>query len=135
LINDGGYGRVYVWYRDGAGNVSEPAFDTIAISTTNKLEQTIQFASLSNRTLSASPVALSATADSGLPVRFSTATPTICTINGNSVTLLATGICTIVASQAGDASYQPAAPVQQSFQITAPGQPGGSALYLPLVMR
>ena len=135
LINDGGYGRVYVWYRDGAGNVSEPAFDTIAISTTNKLEQTIQFASLPNRTLSASPVALSATADSGLPVGFSTATPTICTINGNSVTLLATGICTIVASQAGDDSYHPAAPVQQSFQITAPGQPGGSALYLPLVMR
>ncbi len=31
LVNAGGSGRVYVWYRDAAGNVSTPATDDIVI--------------------------------------------------------------------------------------------------------
>ena len=33
LVSDGGYGQVFVWYRDAAGNVSELAFDAIELET------------------------------------------------------------------------------------------------------
>jgi hypothetical protein len=43
----------------------------------------------------------------------------VCTAASNTVTLLAAGTCTIRASQAGNASYAPAASVDQSFTVTA----------------
>jgi len=50
-------------------------------------------------------VPLSATASSGLPVTFSSTTPTICTISGNNLQLLAKGSCAVSATQAGNADY------------------------------
>jgi len=51
-------------------------------------------------------ITLSATATSGLPVSFSTTTPSVCTLAGNTTagftaTFIATGTCTISANQAG----------------------------------
>ncbi len=58
-----------------------------------------------------------ATASSGLPVTYSSATSDICTITGNVISLSAAGTCTIDANQAGDTTYNPAAMVYQSFTI------------------
>ncbi|WP_442512478.1 fibronectin type III domain-containing protein [Novilysobacter longmucuonensis] len=69
---------------------------------------------------------LVATADSGLVVVFSTATPAICDITGGGVlTARATGACTINADQPGNASISAALRVSRSFQINAvaPGAP------------
>jgi hypothetical protein len=52
----------------------------------------------------------------GLPITFSSSTPTTCTISNGVVSYLAVGTCTIVASQAGDVNYN-AASAQQSFTI------------------
>ncbi|WP_157801273.1 IPT/TIG domain-containing protein [Sphingobium sp. LB126] len=80
--------------------------------------QTISFATLSNTSLSASPLTLTATASSGLTVAFSSTTTGVCTVTGNIVALLQTGTCTIDADQAGDATYTAAPTVSQSFTVT-----------------
>jgi hypothetical protein len=80
--------------------------------------QTITFGSLSNQTFGTAPFTISATASSGLAVSFYTATMSKCSVSGDTVTLLATGTCTIQAHQPGNADYQAATPVSQSFQVT-----------------
>jgi hypothetical protein len=87
-----------------------------------KGSQTIAFASLPNQPIVALPFAVSATATSGLPVSFASATKPICTVSGNIVTLVAVGQCSIHASQAGNTNYLPATPVTQSFQVTKASQ-------------
>ncbi|WP_354090132.1 IPT/TIG domain-containing protein [Brevundimonas faecalis] len=83
-----------------------------------KAAQTINFGPLSNVSLSASPVSVLATADSGLTVGFTSSTTGVCTVSGGSVTLLDLGVCTINADQAGDAAYEVAPTVTQSFTVT-----------------
>jgi hypothetical protein len=54
-----------------------------------------------------SSVELSATAESGLPVTFSTSTPDVCSITGTTLQLKGKGSCAVVATQDGDATYAP----------------------------
>jgi hypothetical protein len=61
--------------------------------------------------------AVSATASSGLDVGFST--DGACTVAGSTVSLPAAGTCTVVARQAGNASYLPAQ-AQQTFSVLPP---------------
>jgi uncharacterized protein (TIGR03437 family) len=79
--------------------------------------QTIAFATLANQVFGTAPFAISATASSGLPVSFASLTPSVCTLSGSTVTMIAGGTCTIQATQAGNATYAAAAPVSQSFQV------------------
>jgi hypothetical protein len=63
-----------------------------------------------------------ATASSGLPVSFSSATPSVCTVSGATVTFVAGGTCTIDADQAGNAEYEPALTVQQQATVVTNSQ-------------
>jgi hypothetical protein len=63
-------------------------------------------------------IALSATASSGLPVTFTSGTPTLCTVSGTSATFIAAGTCKINANQAGSANYQAAPQVIGSVAVT-----------------
>ena len=54
------------------------------------------------------PVALSATATSGLPVSYTSAPPQVCMVSGSTVLTVGRGTCTITASQGGSETYQPA---------------------------
>lgn len=83
--------------------------------------QTISFQPLPDRDLSAGSFTVSATASSGLPVTFSAQTTRVCSVSGAQVTLLAAGTCTVIASQAGNGTYQAAAPVVRSFNVTGSG--------------
>jgi hypothetical protein len=38
--------------------------------------------------------------------------------NGATITLVATGTCTVQASQAGNATYNPATPVSRNFTVS-----------------
>jgi VCBS repeat-containing protein len=60
-----------------------------------------------------------AAATSGLPVilTIDAASATVCAINAGTVSFIGGGTCTIDANQGGDASYAPAAQVQQSFPV------------------
>ncbi|NCU11270.1 MAG: autotransporter domain-containing protein, partial [Sphingomonadaceae bacterium] len=79
---------------------------------------TITFAPLANRALGSGAFTLSATASSGLAVTYSTSTGSICSVSGNTVSLLDIGTCTILADQGGNANFAPAPQVSQSFEVT-----------------
>jgi hypothetical protein len=98
---------------DAAGNVS--AASAPATATTPKLNQTITFGPLPNKKFGDPDFSVSATASSGLPVSF--AASGRCTVSGSTVHLTGPGSCTIAASQPGNASYNAAAVVSQSFSI------------------
>ena len=65
-----------------------------------------------------------ATAPGGAVV-YSSLTLSVCTVSGNSVTMVSAGTCTIAANQGGSANYNAALQVTQSVTITAsaPGAP------------
>jgi subtilisin family serine protease len=83
--------------------------------------QTITFAPLPNKTYGEPPFAVSATASSGLTVSFNILSGPA-TLSGNNVTLTSTGTVVVRASQAGNASYNPAPNVDQPFTVYAPPQ-------------
>ena len=83
----------------------------------------INFLQPADTLVSGGPVTVTATASSGLAVSYASATPAICTVSGSSVTLVSVGICSITASQAGNASYVAATLVSKSFNVTAPITP------------
>jgi hypothetical protein len=106
-----------------AGNSSYgPATPVTQSFSVTRFAQTITFASLPNQPLGTAPFSVTATATSGLPVKFASGTTPVCTVSGNTVTLLAVGRCTLQASQAGNAKYAPATPVTQGFQVTKEAQ-------------
>jgi hypothetical protein len=91
---------------------------------TPKAAQTITFNNPGSQNFGTTPT-LSATASSGLSVAFTSATTSVCTVSGNTLTFLTTGNCTINADQAGDGTYNAATQVQRTFTVAAvvPGAP------------
>jgi large repetitive protein len=87
--------------------------------TVNKGTDVISFTGPGTTVVTASPVTVSATGQSSAAVVFTSNTLTVCTVSGTSVTLVTTGTCTIVANQAGDANWNTAAAVNQSFTVSA----------------
>ena len=106
-----------------------------------KEPQQVQFTSVApeESRVGGTGFAVTARASSGLPVVFSSQTPSVCGLEAATVTFLAAGSCTLQASQSGDGQYQPALPVEQSFTVakdpqtitftSSPGAPtvGGAA--------
>ena len=85
------------------------------------IDQTIDFPPISDKSVSAAPFTISATASSGLPVSFSIVSGPA-SIVGNTITLDGVvGTVTVMASQAGNAQYNPAPDVTQSFMVTDSG--------------
>lgn len=77
------------------------------------------------------PLSASTTA-TGLTVAFTSGTTSVCTVSGTTLSILATGTCTITASQSGSSVYAAATSVVQSFSITnaAPVIAGLSTTYV-----
>jgi len=105
------------------GNAAWLAAPTITQSFTVKAasgtSQTIAFLPLPwNVTFGqTTTVPLNATASSGLPVTFTSNSPGICSVSGANATIVSVGECSITASQSGNASYNAAVPVGQSFEV------------------
>jgi hypothetical protein len=62
----------------------------------------VQFRNPGWQALDSTPVVLSASTTSGLPVTFTSKTPSVCSVNGNTMTKLANGTCTVTAASEGD---------------------------------
>ncbi len=105
---------------DQAGNSTyapaQAAFQGFPVS---KVDQTITFGPVTDHSITQTPVAVTATASSAMAVTFTSTTPGFCTASGSSITLVAIGSCTVEADQAGNATYNAASPVQQTFNVTA----------------
>jgi uncharacterized delta-60 repeat protein len=91
---------------------------SIALSqtfTVPKIDQSIAFDPLPNKSTGDPDFLVFATASSALPVAF--AASGSCTVTGSNVHITGAGSCTITANQAGDANTNAAAPVARSFTI------------------
>ena len=82
-----------------------------------KQAQSISFAPLPVKLLTDAPFALSATAESALPVGYSSSNPAVATVSGSTITVVGVGTTTISASQGGDATYAAAASVNQPLVV------------------
>jgi uncharacterized delta-60 repeat protein len=100
------------------GIVTNPNYTGSAAGTLviGKASQTIAFAELPAKVLGNPPFALSASASSGLPVSFTSSDPSVATVTGSTVTIVAVGSAVITASQAGNNNYLPAA-VQRTLSV------------------
>ncbi len=81
------------------------------------LSQTINFVALANQTYGVTPITLSATDTSGLPVSFSVISGPA-TITGSVLTVTGMGNVVVEASQAGNGTYAVATPVDKSFTVS-----------------
>ena len=103
-----------------AGDASyNPANSVQQALVVNKASQTINFSALATKQLSIGTFNLEATTSSGLPVSYASSNTAVATISGSVVTLLSAGTTTITASQAGDANYNAAIPVNQTLTVSA----------------
>jgi hypothetical protein len=86
-----------------------------------RADQTLSFTSTAPAaaTVGGAAYSVSATATSGLAATFSidASASSVCAISGNSVTFLAAGTCVVNANQAGNANFNPAPQIQQSFAV------------------
>lgn len=82
--------------------------------------QTISFANPGAQTLGVAPAALVASSDASLSVSLASSTPSVCSVSGSTLTLVAAGTCTVTANQAGDSAFAAAATVSHSFAVTDP---------------
>jgi hypothetical protein len=97
--------------------------DATGPSNTPPASQSISFAPLSNVVVGVAPVAIAATASSGLSVSLSSTTAPVCSISGAVAVIIGAGTCSITASQPGNSTYAAATPVTRSFLVSA-GPPG-----------
>jgi len=97
-----------------AGNSNYSAAPTVSQGFyVHPAQQTITFPTIAGAWYALQQITLSATASSGLAVSFATTTPTVCTVSGNTASLLIGGSCILQATQAGNAFYGAATPVTQ----------------------
>ena len=112
-------------------DVAPDQLQSFAVLDSAKQTQTLNFAALPNRQLGEAPFSISASASSGLPVSFSTATFPVCQISGGKVTLMTAGICTLVAQQDGNNTFNPVL-VVRSFIVIDPFKQVQSITFAPL---
>ncbi|NDB95976.1 MAG: hypothetical protein EBZ78_07430, partial [Verrucomicrobia bacterium] len=121
LDNVGQTGQVYL-LADQAGDTNYlPASQVSMTIDVEKNNQTITFGALGSKTFGDSDFQLGATADSGLTVSYRVVSGPA-TVLGNSVTLTGAGKVVLEASQAGDLNNNPAASVNQEFQVAQASQ-------------
>lgn len=82
-----------------------------------KKAQAITFESPGFQDINAQPAPLAATANSGLTISYASTTPAVCTVSGNTLSLLSRGQCGLTASQDGDTNYAPALPQMVAFTV------------------
>jgi hypothetical protein len=88
----------------------------------------ITFGHLPDVVVTVPPFGIDATASSGLPVSFVSATPVVCNLTDSVVTVIAAGICEVTANQAGSDTFAAAIPVTQTFTVNAPTGPSSTIL-------
>jgi len=94
---------------------------TATYTVVGRSPQSISFASIPDRSYGDPPFVVGATGGgSGNPVSFTASGQ--CTVSGSTVTITGAGTCTVTAHQDGNANYQPAPDVSQTFTIARAGQ-------------
>lgn len=101
-----------------AGNISyATAAPVTQAFSVLQLPQTVTLGAIATQGLGGLPFTVNPSSTSGLAVQLSSNNATVCTVSGNAVTLLATGTCSLTASQPGNANVAAAVPVTQTFNV------------------
>ena len=101
------------------GNGGLQTGSTISFTTAVGTAQTIDFVQPNDMVVTANKdQTLTATASSSLAVTLTVDTPSVCSIILGKAHALTVGTCTITATEAGDATFQPAPSVTRSFAIS-----------------
>ena len=115
---DGNVGTVVVRASQGGNTNYNAAADVDQSFDVNKLDQTISFDPIADKLPLDAPFGINASASSSLPVSFNIVSGPA-TISGSTITLDGTeGTVVVRASQAGDATYNAAPGVDQSFDVS-----------------
>jgi hypothetical protein len=113
-----------------------PATPVVVTFNVTKAPQTIAPIWPGDIRFGSGPVTYALNASSNLPVTLASTTPAVCTVSGLVVTPVAVGLCSLVASQAGDATYSAApdlafnvavVPGSQTISFAQPGDVGRNA--------
>ena len=112
------------------GNANYEAASQSLSMTAGRAAQTVTFGPVAPVKAGAF-AALSATASSGLVVSFVSTTPSICSVSGSTLTGIAAGTCSIVASQAGSSDFNAAAPVTRQTVVELSSQSIGAIAFTP----
>jgi hypothetical protein len=109
---------------------ASPVTITFAVNAATGAAQSIIFSSpVGNQQFDIPAPALVASATSGLPVSFASATTSVCLVNGTALTWRQPGTCAITGIQAGDATWAAAPTVSNSFYVVASNAAAGKAAY------
>ena len=105
------------WVPDVPATMPEDDVTCVAQWQVLKTDQTIDFPPIGDK-LTTDAVGLAATASSGLPVSFAVASGPATIASLTNLTFTGTGAVGIVASQAGDADWNPAPAITNTFNVT-----------------
>jgi len=116
-----------------SGNANyKPAPQVISSITVTKGNQAIGTINFSPALLEiAGTTTLNAITTSKLPVSFRSTTPNTCAVLGRTATPVATGICSVMATQDGNANYQAATPKNKSIAIGKSNQTIDGIIFTP----
>ena len=112
-----GAGTTKITVRQGGNDYYESALPVDNYMTVWKVPQNISFDPIQDHSVGDFPFAIAASSSSGLPVFFTTSSPALATVAGDTVSVHGPGVVTITAMQTGDHRYEMAAFVTQSFTI------------------
>ena len=119
-VSDVGPG-CHVFTTDSSGSAYADSHLTAICGGTYQAQQRITFASIAEATFGDADITVHPTSTSGLPVALTTSGP--CAVTDQSaIHLTGGGTCTVVASQAGDATYAAAQAVTRTFEIARAAQ-------------
>jgi hypothetical protein len=99
-----------------------PAASITKVIRLSKGTQTINFTPTTKLRFNSGPYTLQATATSGLSVTFTNNSQSVCALNGNTLTMISLGVCSVTASQTGNAIISAAPPVTRAIDMTKNGQ-------------
>ena len=107
-----------------AGNTSYNAATSVTQTlVVGKANQTITFGAITSKVVGDPNFTLTATASSGLAVTYTSSNPAVATVtSAGVVTIVGAGSTVITASQAGNANYNAATAVTQTFVVTSPAK-------------
>ena len=101
------------------GNSSYNAATSVSQAlTVNKASQTISFTILPAKTYGDPAFVLTGSSTSGLSVSYSSLNPSVATVSGSTVTIVASGTSTITATQSGNSNYNAASSVSRNLSVS-----------------
>lgn len=111
--------RLQFRFGQSVGNIW---LDDVQFYGSSAMPQNLSFPPIANLTYAGSAADLNAVASSGLPISYSSVTPLVCSVSGAQVIPVAAGTCSVKATQAGNAVYQPASPITNSVAVNPASQ-------------